>query len=234
MEILHVIITSLVSIAVLLIICKVIGQRQISQMSMFDYVNSITIGSIAAELAIQPDDWLKPLVAMIVYGAIAVLISVVTCKSMWLRKLINGKPIVLFEKNTLYKANLMKSRLDINEFLTQCRMAGFFDLSKLEAAVLETNGQISFLPLAQERPVTPTDLSLTPPPESLAANLIIDGKLIEKNLKFSGKDITWLKKQLHQQGIGQMSEVFLATCDKQDNFTAYRIVDKPMTHEIFE
>lgn len=234
MQISNTIIASVVSVIVLLIICKIIGARQIGQMSIFDYVTSITIGSIAAEMAIEPEEWAGPIVAMVVYGLMAFLISLATCKSMTLRKFFNGRPSVLYENKTIYKANLLKARLDINEFLTQCRMAGYFDLSQLEAAVLETNGHISFLPLETARPATPADFDLKPERETLLINLIIDGKLIEENLTYSGKDMTWLKKQLHSEGIGQISEVFLATCDGENNFHAYRIVDNPKKHDIFE
>lgn len=233
-DILRIILTSLVSIAVLFCLCKLIGQRQISQMSMFDYINSITVGSIAAEFATELENWWEPLTATIVYGLVTVLINVITCKSIPLRKFFSGKPVVLFEEGKIYKANLMKAKMDVNEFLTQCRVAGYFDLSQLEAAVLETNGQISFMPLAAERPVTPQDLQLEPPPETLAINLILDGQVLEQNLKYSGRDMQWLEKQLHSQDIGQISEVFLATCDKQGNFTAYRKLDTPVQHEIFE
>lgn len=233
-DILRIILTSVISIAVLFCLCKLIGQRQISQMSMFDYINSITIGSIAAEFATELERWWEPLTATIVYGLITVLINLITCKSIKLRKFFSGKPVVLFEEGKIYKANLMKAKMDINEFLTQCRVAGFFDLSQLEAAVLETNGQVSFMPMADQRPVTPNDLQLGPPPESLAINLILDGKILEDNLKYSGRDLKWLNKQLHSQDIGQISDVFLATCDKAGNFTAYRMQNVPVQHEIFE
>lgn len=106
-----------------------------------------------------------PLTAMVVYGVTAALISYITCKSMAARKFINGKPVVLYENGKLYEKNLAAAKLDINEFLTQCRTAGYFDLADLQTAILETNGQVSFLPLAAQRPVTPEDLQMTPDPE---------------------------------------------------------------------
>ena len=192
-DILRIILTSLVSIAVLFCLCKLIGQRQISQMSMFDYINSITVGSIAAEFATELENWWEPLTATIVYGLVTVLINVITCKSIPLRKFFSGKPVVLFEEGKIYKANLMKAKMDVNEFLTQCRVAGYFDLSQLEAAVLETNGQISFLPKSGSRPVTPQDLQLTPEPVSAWYDLILDGQLMEDNLKASGRSVSWPK-----------------------------------------
>ena len=234
MDILKVVLASLFSIVILFLLCKWIGKRQIGQLSMFDYINSITIGSIAAELATNLEEWEKPLTAMLVYGAATVFINILTCKSLALRKFFNGKPIVLYEHGTLYKANLMRAKLDINEFLTQCRVAGYFDLTQLEAAVLETNGQISFLPLSQERPVTPADLQLKPQQEQLAISLILDGKILPDNLRDSGRDEAWLQKQLHSQDIGQISDVFLAYCDMSGAFHAFRMEEKPMRHDIFE
>lgn len=229
-----VIITSLVSILVLFLLCKLIGQRQISQMSLFDYINGICIGSIAAEFATNLEEWYRPLTAMVIYGLAAALINLLTCKNLALRKFFNGKPLVLFEDGKLYKGNLYRAKLDINEFLTQCRVAGYFDLSQLGAVVLETNGQLSFLPLAAERPLTPADMQLRPQEETLQINLILDGKILQENLKASGRSEEWLKEQLHSQGIGQVREVFLASCDRQGNFTAYRMLEEPVTREIFE
>lgn len=233
-ELAKVLLTSLVSIAVLFLLCRLIGQRQISQMSLFDYVNGICIGSIAAELATDLENWHRPLTAMMVYGLSAALINAATCKSLGLRKFFNGRPLVLFEDGKLYKANLYRAKLDINEFLTQCRVAGYFDLAQLKAAVLETNGQLSFLPLSAERPLTPADMQLHPQEESLQANLILDGRVLAQNLAASGRSEDWLRQQLHSQGIGRVEEVFLACCDKAGNFTAYRMLEEPVTHEIFE
>ncbi|MCM1297100.1 MAG: DUF421 domain-containing protein [Muribaculaceae bacterium] len=229
-----VIITSLVSILVLFLLCRLIGQRQISQMSLFDYINGICIGSIAAEFATNLEEWYRPLTAMVIYGFAAALINLLTCKSLALRKFFNGKPLVLFEDGRLYKGNLYRAKLDINEFLTQCRVAGYFDLSQLGAVVLETNGQLSFLPLAAERPLTPADMQLKPQEETLQINLILDGKILQENLRASGRSEEWLKEQLHSQGIGQVREVFLASCDKQGSFTAYRMLEESVTREIFE
>ena len=131
----HILFTSLFSIIVLFLLAKLMGNRQVSQMSMFDYVNGITIGSIAAEFATSlEDDYWMPLTAMVVYGVTAALISYITCKSMAARKFINGKPVVLYENGKLYEKNLAAAKLDINEFLTQCRTAGYFDLADLFAA----------------------------------------------------------------------------------------------------
>ena len=122
--------TALLSIAVMFLLTKMMGTKQVSQMTMFDYVTGITVGSIAAELATELEEPVKPLTAMVVYGLVAVLISIITCKSLKLRAWITGKPLVLLENGVIYRKNLKKSKLDLNEFLTYCRIGGWFDRSE--------------------------------------------------------------------------------------------------------
>ena len=175
-EIIHVIALSALSLVVLFLLTKLMGYRQMSQMSLFDYINGITIGSIAAELATNLEDYHRPLTAMIVYGVIAVLLSIITEKSIRMRRFMNGKPLILLHHGTLYEENLKKAKIDLNEFLEQCRVSGYFDLSMLQAVILEGNGKLSFLPKTQERPLTPADLNLQPESEDLTAILVLDSR----------------------------------------------------------
>ena len=210
------------SILVMFLLTKMMGYRQMSQLSMFDYINGITIGSIAAEMALsEKDDFYQPLTAMVIYGLAAVVLSLASSKSMLARRVIIGKPVVLLNHGELYEKNLKKAKIDVNEFLEQCRVNGYFDVSKLETAVLEGNGKISFLPKAEERPLTPTDVNLQPTKEGMVANVIVDGKIMEENLKCAGKDRNWLKAQLKGQGCADEKEVLLGTCDMQGNFTVF-------------
>ena len=231
----HVLLTSLCSIIILFFLAKLMGNRQVSQMSLFDYINGITIGSIAAEFATSlEDDFWKPLSAMVLYGVVTAVISVATCKSMRIRKFINGQPVILYENGKLYEKNLSAAKLDINEFLTQCRTAGSFDLSQLHTAILETNGQMSFLPLSEQRPVTPQDLQMAPQPERPCVNVILDGRILSENLKYTGNDDTWLKKQLEEQHISKEEDVFLATVNAQNELTIYPRTGERVAHEMFE
>ena len=221
-EIINVVIASVVSLVVLFILTRLGGKRQIAQMNLFDYVNSITIGSIAAEMATNLEQWYRPLAAMIVYGIAAFAVHYGTCKNRKVRLWLSGQAIPLMENGTIYKAELDRAKIDLNEFLAQARVAGYFDLNEVQCAMLETSGQISFLPKSINRPATPQDLALQPDPASKWYDLVLDGKLIEENLRTSGKDRTWLNTQLSRTGIGQLSEAFYAACDNQDNFFACR------------
>ena len=137
--------TSFASIIVLFLLTKIMGNKQISQFNMFDYINSITIGSIAAEMATdEVPDFFDPLIAMVVYTVVVVIIAYLTNKSLAMRRFFTGKSLILYDNGTLYRQNFAKSKLDINEFLMECRLAGYFDLSQIQTAIIEENGKISF------------------------------------------------------------------------------------------
>ena len=157
LDLAQVALTAVASLTVLFLLTKLIGNKQISQMTMFDYVTGITIGSIAAEMATELETPVRPLVAMLVYGVLTVLIALWTNKSLAARRTFTGKPLLLFDKGVIYRDHLKKARLDLSEFLTLCRIAGYFDLEQIETAVLEHNGIVSFLPKAQYRPAEPND-----------------------------------------------------------------------------
>mgnify|MGYP005887014491 CR=1 FL=1 len=126
--------TTVLSIVVLFLLTKWMGAKQVSQMTMFDYVEGITIGSVAAELATDLDAPLNSLTALVIYGLAAVGISLWTSHSLTVRRVFTGKPLVLLENGVIYRENLKKAKLDLNEFLTFCRIGGWFDLNQLQTA----------------------------------------------------------------------------------------------------
>lgn len=226
--------TSISSIVVLFLMTKLMGNKQMSQLSMFDYINGITIGSIAAEMAtaLEGDYW-QPLTSLVIYGAASFIISILCCKSVKMRRFMNGRALILLEGGKLYHKNLLSARMDVDDLLIQCRNNGYFNLADVETAILETNGKISFLPRSEARPLNPADMSITPEQEKIAANVIMDGKIMEGNLRFTGKDEAWLKKQLHSQGIGSVRDVFLATVDGSDKLSVYVKIDSHMKRNVF-
>lgn len=140
MEILKVALTSVFSAVTLFIIAKIIGHKQMSQLDFFDYITGITIGSIAAELATEIEEPLKPFVAMIVYGAITFILSVATRKMPRIRKFVNGTPTIIMNNGKIYRKNLKKAKLDLSEFMVMCRQEGYFNLNDIQTAIFEYNG----------------------------------------------------------------------------------------------
>lgn len=235
MNLLYVCLATLGSIVAIFLLTKLIGYRQVSQLSMFDYVNGITIGSIAAEMATSPmKQVLEPLVAMILYAAVGVLLSIISDKSVKLSRIIEGKPLVIYDDGLIYFERLKKAKLDIGELLMQCRVSGYFDLSEIQTIVLEDNGHISVLPKAEHRPVKTGDLNLTPSAEHLVANLILDGNIMKENLKHIGKNENWLYKKLSSNNIHDAKEILLATYDCNENFHIYKKDKKHCKNDILE
>ena len=234
MDILRVALTSVASLVVLFLLTKLMGEKQISQLNMFDYIVGITIGSIAAEMATELE---KPvylgIVSMVVYAACAVLISVISSRSIRLRRYLSGRALVLMDRGNLYRNNMKKAHLDLSEFLTLARVAGYYDLTQIETAVLECNGAISFLPRAEHRPATPADFQLSPATERPAAPVIMDGRILGDNLQKMGHNEAWLLSQLKQQGYHTAKEVFLGTCDIQGQVTLYPIKEKKKPQDVF-
>ena len=213
--------TTLGSFGVLFLVDKFVGHKQIAQLDFFDYITGITIGSIAAEMATELEQPWKPLTAMIIYGGITLLLSILTNKFPKCRKYLNGTPTILMDHGKLYRENLKKAKLDLSEFMVMCRQQGYFDLTGIETAIFEYNGKLTILPVSGQRPVTPRDLNLAPAQELLFTELIMDGRVLEDNLKRMGQDRTWLDKQLKQRHVRSPREVFLALCDRNLTFVLY-------------
>lgn len=234
MDIFKILYLSLGSIIVLFILTKLMGNKEMSQLTMFDYIVGITIGSIAAEMATSlEDNFWEPLIAMIVYAFVTILIYFITSKSLIIRRFISGKSIILFSNGKLYRKNFKRAQLDINEFLMQCRINGYFNLNDICTAILEANGKISFLPIASKKPVTTEDLNLSIKQEKLVYNIIVDGKILLDNLKSTGNNLDWLYKELKKQGNFSIKNIFLATCDYNNNLSVYTKNNLTNKHEGF-
>lgn len=221
MELIKILCTSIGSVISLFLMAKLIGHKQISQLNMFDYINGITIGSIGAELATTSEkDFWKPLTGLLIYGLATYIINLVSSKSIKLRRFLEGRSVILYEKGKLYPENFKKAKLDLNEFLTMCRVGGFFDLSEINTAIFEPNGRISFLPAEQKRPITPEDINVYPQQSQLKKCIIIDGKILSDNLRHTGRDENFLKARLKEKNLS-LSDVFLGVGDNNGNFDFY-------------
>lgn len=218
----QVILTAILSVAVLFLITKMMGHKQVAQLDFFDYVCGITIGSIGAELATELESPERPLIALFVYGASSIILSFTTHKFPRTRKYINGSPCILFNRGKLYRENLKKAKLDLSEFMLMCRELGYFDLDEIQTAVFEHNGKLSILPKAQNRPATPNDLNLEVKDACIGVEVVMDGKLLGENLSRMGLNEKWLEKRICAQGVNDKKKIFLAIYRKdEDRLTLY-------------
>lgn len=209
MGVVKVILTSLLSVAALFIITKIMGRKQVAQLDFFDYICGITIGSIGAELATELEEPYKPLIALCIYGFVSILLNMIAHKFPRTRKYINGTPTILLNNGKLYRRNLKKAKLDLSEFMLLCREQGYFDIDEIQIAVYENNGKMTILPKAANRPATPEDLKIPVQATHVGVEVIMDGRIIGENLSRAGRDRQWLELQLKSFGYPDAKKVFL-------------------------
>lgn len=221
-ELIDVTIRALLSLATLFFITKMLGKKQVSQLSLFDYVIGISIGNFAAEMTINLDSQeLNGILAVVIFGLVAYLVSYLTMKSIRLRRFFMGTPTILIQNGKIIESNLKKVKCDINDMLEEIRAKGYFDLNQVEYAIMEADGQLSILPKAQYRPLTPNDMKIKPNYEGLCANVVIDEKIMECNLKVMNKDEKWLRKELKVKGYKDLKNIILVTLDENQKITVY-------------
>ncbi len=221
MEILDVILRCLISLVTLFFVTKMIGKKQVSQFSLFDYVIGISIGNFAAEMALNLDsDYMHGTIAVIVFGIVAYLVSIITLKNLKLRRFFIGDPTILIEDGKILYKNLKKTKFDINDLLEECRINGYFDIQEIDYALMEANGKISILAKPDFQKPTNKDLKINKEKTGLCANIIIDGKIIYESLKIMHKDEKWLKHEIKVKGY-KLNDIILATLDLKENFIVY-------------
>lgn len=222
MELFKLILTSLFSAATLFIIAKILGHKQMSQLDFFDYITGITIGSIAAEMATELEEPWKPFIAMVVYGLITFILALTTTKFPKTRKFINGTPTIIMNNGKIYRKNLKKAKIDLTEFMVLCRQEGYFNLNDIHTAVFEYNGRLTILPKSTKRPMNPNDIDLAPQEDYIFTEVIMDGQILEENLKRMGLNRVWLEKQIKDQGYKKAKDIFLAVCDENNTLSIFK------------
>ena len=197
------------------------GHKQMAQLDFFDYITGITIGSIAAELATELESPLKPLVAMVVYGAVAFSLTILAHKFPRTRKFVNGTPTIVMADGKIYRENMKKAKLELSEFMVLCRQEGYFNINDIQTAIFEYNGRITILPKSEKRPLTPEDMNITPEKAEIDTEIIMDGRILHENLKRLGLNLAWLEKELDKKRYKSAEEIYLGICDSNNNLTLF-------------
>jgi len=222
MDFLILIIKSITSLFALFILTNALGKKQINQLNMFDYVIGISIGNVVAEMTVNKEVvFLDGIIVMTIYSLISILVSLLTLKSLKFRKLICGSPNILIENGNIKEKELKKTRIDINELLEEARINGYFDITEIEYAIMETNGKISFLPKSKYVPVKRNDLKMNVPYKGLSLELVIDGEIIYKNLKKIKKNKEWLITRLNNMNYKSINKILLVIIDTDEKITVY-------------
>ena len=209
MKIIIVIVRAFFSLLTLFLVSKMIGKKQVNELSLFDYVLGISIGNFAADMTLDLDgNFFHGVVAVFIFGLVGYFISIITMKSITLRRFFMGTPTVIIDNGELLESSLKKVKYDLNDLLEQCRSAGYFDLCDIKYAIVEANGQLSILPKNEGS-------------KGLCANVIIDGKYMDNNISNSSITLEYLKDEIRKQNIN-LEEILLATCDEKRNICIYK------------
>ena len=225
---LNIIIRTLLIYVIVLVVIRLMGKREIGQLSTFDFVVSV----IVAELAAIPMEQIhKPLLEgitpILVVVAAEILLSFLALKSIWLRGVIDGNPSVIVAKGELQIAEMRRCRYNIEDLLTQLREKGIPDPSYVNYAILETSGKLSVFLKDYYKPMTPQVLEgnradFPGDCPGLPTPVIMDGVILKKNLEQMGKSPEWLKVELEKYGYANLKEIFFASMDCRGKLQIYK------------
>jgi uncharacterized membrane protein YcaP (DUF421 family) len=209
---------SILSFLLLFTLARVLGKKQISQLTFFDYVVGIVIGDMAASIAIETDmKFMNGFIGLVVYTLLSLILAYGAIKSFKFRDLVESSPAILVKNGRIMEKNLFKSKMTFDDLLNGLREKDAFKLSEVELAMLETNGQISVLKKPEYQSLTPKDIGLNKEEESVPSLIIIDGTLLENRLKYLGYTKQWVLDEIKNQGANKFEDVFLAQIDSSGN-----------------
>lgn len=226
-EVSVVLVRSAITFFNLLILCRLLGKTQVSQLTFFEYVSGITLGSLAAELSTNLS--LRPwpvFVGLFAWGGLTLLTQLVALKSRWMAKMLDGEPVILVYRGQILEENLRRLRMRESELAELLRGQAVFHFDEVELAVLEPRGTLSVLRTPETQPVTPADLGIPASSRGLGIELVVDGEVMDQNLRRLGVNRAWLTARLKEQGVSDPAQVFLAVVDADGKLYVDRYTDR--------
>lgn len=216
-QILIIVLKSSVAFFLLLILTRIMGRKAIAQMTFFDFIVAITIGAIAGVHSTTPTSPIPSITALITFTVLLLVMDYLHISSRKADKLINSEPVALVQNGIINDKNMRKTRVSIGDLNKLLRQKNIFSTADVEFAIMENDGELSVLPKSQKQPLTPSDLKIPTKYKGLTKDLIMDGQVMEENLRDAQLNGEWLKDQLKHQEITEFSEVFYAGLDTEGN-----------------
>ena len=225
-EWLHIIVRAILFLAILFFITKLIGKKQISELSFFEYVSGITIGSIAGEVIMGlEDNMFYGILGVLIFGLATFAVDILSLKSKKFRDIFEGKGTVLIEDGKILEENLKKEKYTIDDLSALLRKKNVFKTADVEFAVLEPKGDLSVFLKRENQPLTPKDLKLPVANEKVTQTIIMDGKILDDSLSAAGQTREWLNTELEKLGV-LLENVFMAQVDSYGEITVDVYDDK--------
>lgn len=209
---------SLSAVVILFILTRILGKKQISQLTMFEYILGITLGELAGFLSTDLEaHYLHGLIALLVWFTVPFLFEHITLRSRKLRLVLEGSPTVFIEQGKILEKNLHKERYTPDELMEELRKKDVFDVSEVEHAVLETSGELSVMLKKKFQTFTPSMLSMEVASELAPDVIIMEGKMISEGLLRAGRSEEWVLAELKRRGC-TLKEIYLAQVDDAGEF----------------
>lgn len=210
---------TLVAAVALFLLTKILGKRQVSQLSLFEYLTGITMGNLVAYVSLDVEEnWYLGLVALAVWGGVSLLIEYLQIKSKKARDFIGFKSTILIRDGKVLEDNLRKERLSSDELMEELRKKNVFQLADVEFALMEGSGEINVLMKREHQPLTPKHLGIQVGPEKSPEAVVMDGKVMPESLRTMGYSQGWLHDQLDKYNV-KIEDVFLAQVDTYGQLT---------------
>ncbi|MFJ5750988.1 DUF421 domain-containing protein [Peribacillus frigoritolerans] len=223
---LEIVLRSFFFLIVLFVITKVLGKKQLSQLSFFEYVTGITIGNVGAELATKVEgNIIHGVLSILVFAIAPFIAGSISLKSKTFRDLVEGKASVFIKDGKVMEDNLKKEKYTIDELLGLLRKKDVFDISEVEFALLEANGDFSVMLKKQNQPITPKDLNLSVAAVKEPQTIIMDGSILDEPLSTIGLNRNWLLTELDKLGV-ILDNVFLGQANSNGELTVDLFDDK--------
>lgn len=214
--------TGLLYLAVL-ILMRIMGKREVGQLSLFDLVVAIMIAELAAiPLADTSVPVLHGIVPVVTIVVLEMILSYIALKNQAARRIIEGTPSIIIEKGRMIESEMRRLRYSVDDMIAQMREQGIYNIAEVEYAILETNGKLSIILKSTKRPMIPDDLGLQPPYEGLPIPLVADGVLQAENLALAQKTEAWLTQLLAQEHGCTIAEVLYASLDTRGTLAVFK------------
>ncbi|MBS4173102.1 DUF421 domain-containing protein [Bacillus sp. FJAT-49736] len=225
-EWLNIVIRSFSLLIVLFLLTKILGKKQISQLSLFEYVVGITIGNIAAQTSTGvKDNFFHGICSLLVWTIIPLAISMSTLKNKKMREMLEGKATVVIKDGKIQEDNLNKEKYSVDNLMELLRKKNAFNIADVEFAVLEPSGDLSVLLKKESQPITPKDIRLVVPSEKVPQTVIMEGKILDEPLGLTGYNRAWIETELQKLNVA-LDNVVIGQIDSYGKLTVDIYDDK--------
>ncbi|AIE60356.1 YetF domain-containing protein [Bacillus methanolicus] len=222
-------IRTLLGFFILFLLTRGLGKKQLSQMTFFTYITGIALGNIAGDMIVHREiRIIDGATALILWAVLTFLLEFISLKSSRARNLLDGEPSIVIKNGKILEKAMASNKLNMDDLSMLLRAKNIFSVSEVDYAILEPNGQLSVLKKIELEPVTKKDAQITASPRQyLPTELIVDGKVVKKNLSEQNLNEEWLNQQLFAKGIHKIGDVFYA--ELQSDGSIY--IDKKTDNE---